>query len=179
MRKNVVVISSSLRVNSNSEILAKELVKGAKRNSNVELINLKDYEIQYCKGCLACQNTGRCVIDDGVKDIIDKVKNADVIVFTTPIYYYSISGQLKTLLDRLNPLYVSDYKFREIYLITTCADTDENAINGSKSVIEGWVECFPKSKLVKTFCGLDCNLGKDVLQHQELLDGVRKIGEKI
>ena len=124
MRKNVVVISSSLRVNSNSEILAKEFVKGAKRNSNVELINLKDYEIQYCKGCLACQNTGRCVIDDGVKDIIDKVKNADVIVFTTPIYYYSISGQLKTLLDRLNPLYVSDYKFREIYLITTCADTE-------------------------------------------------------
>ena len=74
MKKNVVVISSSLRVNSNSEILAKELVKGAKKNNNVELINLKDYEIHYCKGCLACQSTGRCVIEDGVKDIIEKVK---------------------------------------------------------------------------------------------------------
>ena len=179
MKKNVVVISSSLRVNSNSEILAKELVKGAKKNNNVELINLKDYEIHYCKGCLACQSTGRCVIEDGVKDIIEKVKNADIVVFATPIYYYSVSGQLKTLLDRLNPLYVSDYKFREIYLITTCADTDENAINGSKVAIEGWVECFPKSKLVKTFCGISCNLGKEALQHQELLDEVGKIGENI
>ena len=88
MKKNIVVISSSLRINSNSEILAKEFVKGAEKNNNVELINLKDYEINFCKGCLACQSTGKCIIDDGVKDIIEKVENADVVVFSTPIYYY-------------------------------------------------------------------------------------------
>lgn len=179
MKKNIVVISSSLRINSNSEILAKEFVKGAEKNNNVELINLKDYEINFCKGCLACQSTGKCIIDDGVKDIIEKVENADVVVFSTPIYYYSIAGQLKTLLDRLNPLYIANYKFREVYLITACADEDANAINGSKVAIEGWVECFPKSKLVKTFCGGGCNLGKEVLQHQDLLDKVRKIGENV
>lgn len=180
MGKNVVVISSSLRINSNSEILAKEFVKGAeKNNNNVELINLKDYEINYCQGCLACQNTGKCVIDDDINDIINKVKNAEVVVFASPIYYYSISGQLKTLLDRLNPLYISDYKFREVYLIVACADENDTAINGSKVVIEGWVECFPKSKLVKTFCGVGCNLGKEVLQHQDLLDKVRNIGENV
>lgn len=179
MEKNVVVISSSLRIGSNSEIFAKEFIKGAERNNNVELINLKDYDINYCKGCLACQSTGKCVIEDDVKEIIEKVKNADVVVFATPIYYYSISGQLKTLLDRLNPLYISNYKFREIYLITTCADTDENAIDGSKVAIEGWVQCFPKSKLVKTFCGIGCNLGKDALEQQEQLVKVRKMGENI
>ena len=179
MGKNVVVISSSLRINSNSEILAKEFVKGAEKNNNVELIDLKDYKINYCKGCLACQNTGKCVIDDGVKDILNKVKNADVVVFASPIYYYSISGQLKTLLDRLNPLYISDYKFREVYLLTACADENENAINGSKVTIEGWLKCFPKSKLVKTFCGVGCNSGKEVLQHQELLDKVRNMGENV
>lgn len=179
MGKNVVVISSSLRVNSNSEIFAKEFIKGAEKNNNVELINLKDYEINYCKGCLACQSTGKCVINDGVKEIMEKVKKADVVVFSTPIYYYSVSGQLKTLLDRLNPLYISDYKFREVYLITACADEEENTINGSKVAIEGWVECFPKSKLVKTFCGVGCNLGKEAFQHQDLLEKIRKIGENV
>lgn len=179
MTKNVVIISSSLRNNSNSEIFAKEFVRGAEKNNNVELINLKDYEINFCKGCLACQHTGKCIINDGVKDIIGKVENADVIVFSTPIYYYSIAGQLKTLLDRLNPLFAKDYKFREVYLITACADEDENAINGSKIAIEGWVECFPKSNLVKTFCGIGCNLGNEALQKNELLDKVRKMGENV
>lgn len=179
MRKNVLVITSSLRTNSNSEVLAKQFVKGAEKNNNVELINLKDYEINFCKGCLACQNTGKCVINDEVKDIIDKVKNSEVLVFGTPIYYYSVSGQLKTLLDRLNPLYVSDYKFRDVYLLTTCADEDKNAINGSKIVIEGWVECFPKSKLVGTLCGTNCNFAKDVYSQDEFLEKAIKMGESV
>ena len=49
-------------------------------------------------------------------DIMAKVKNAEVIVYATPIYYYEMCGQMKTLLDRLNPLYSADYLFRDIFI---------------------------------------------------------------
>lgn len=57
------------------------------------LISLKGKNIEFCKGCLACQQTGNCVIKDDVQEIMDKVLNADVVVWATPIYYYEMSGQ--------------------------------------------------------------------------------------
>ena len=115
MSKKVVVLSTSLRNNSNSELLAKSFVEGAKKSGNeVEYITLKNKNIRFCTGCLTCQKTGRCVIKDDVTDIMDSVLNADVVVWATPIYYYEMSGQMKTLIDRLNPMYSKDYKFSSL-----------------------------------------------------------------
>lgn len=120
MKKKVLIISTSLRGGSNSEILAKECEKGAKAaGHDVQFLSLKEKEVKYCIGCLSCQRNGSCVLKDDVADVLELVKNTEVIVFATPIYYYEMSGQMKTLLDRLNPLYASDYAFREIYLIAT------------------------------------------------------------
>lgn len=114
MSKNVLVISSSLRKGSNSEMLADEFLKGAKEaGHNAEKLSLAGKTINFCIGCLSCQKTHKCVIDDDSREITEKMLNADVIVFATPVYYYSVCGQLKTLLDRANPLYPSDYKFRD------------------------------------------------------------------
>lgn len=78
------------------------------------------------------------------------MKQADVLVFATPIYYYELSGQMKTMLDRANPLYFIDYAFRDVYLLTTAADQDdmtpERAVNG----LEGWISCFEKAGLAGT-----------------------------
>ena len=107
----VLVISTSLRAKSNSDIMTECLVKGAKAAGHeVEQISLKGKELKFCIGCLACQKTQKCVLKDDAVWIAEKVKNADTLVFATPIYYYEMSGQMKTLLDRLNPLYPSDYK---------------------------------------------------------------------
>ena len=65
--KNVVVISSSLRNGSNSKILAKEFITGASIKHNVEYISLKDISLKFCIGCLSCQKTGKCVINDDVR----------------------------------------------------------------------------------------------------------------
>ena len=103
--KKVLVISSSLRLRSNSEALADEFIRGAAEAGNeVEKITLKDKEIHFCKGCLNCQKTQKCVIKDDTPAIVEKMHDADVIAFATPIYYYEMCGQLKTLLDRANPL---------------------------------------------------------------------------
>ncbi|MGM9994290.1 MAG: flavodoxin family protein [Candidatus Avigastranaerophilus sp.] len=149
--KNVVIISSSLRRNGNSSVMAQAFEKGAKdAGNNVQLINLKDIELNFCKGCFVCQNLKKCIINDGINDILDTVRTADVLVFATPIYYYSISGQLKTFLDRLNPLYTIGHNFKEIYLLAAAADNDDSSVDGAKKEIQGWIDCFDGVKFVKT-----------------------------
>ena len=82
MGKSVLIISTSLRGGSNSDILAKECEKGAmEAGHEVEYISLKGKEIKYCIGCLSCQSKGTCVLTDDVAEIMDKVKNAEVVVF--------------------------------------------------------------------------------------------------
>ena len=94
---NVLVISTSLRAKSNSDILAERLIAGANdAGHEVEYISLKGKEIKFCIGCLACQKTQRCVQKDDAVEIAEKVRNADTLVFVTPIYYYEMSGQMKT-----------------------------------------------------------------------------------
>ena len=148
MVKKVLIISTSLRGGSNSDILANECAKGAKEaGHDVELLSLKGKDIKYCIGCLSCQRTGICVLKDDVADIMAKVKNAEVVVYATPIYYYEMCGQMKTLLDRLNPLYSTDYLFRDIYMIATAAENEESAFEKAYNGLQGWVDCFEKASL--------------------------------
>lgn len=148
MSKKILVISTSLRKTSDSDTLAEQFVKGARQAGHeVEKIRLSGKEIKFCQGCLSCLKTNRCVIHDDADEIVQKMKDTDVLVFATPIYYYEMSGQMKTLLDRANPLYSSDYKFRSVYLIATAAEDSVTACQRAENGLEGWVECFPKAHL--------------------------------
>ncbi len=153
--KKVIVISTSLRHGSNSDLLANQFVLGAKEAGNdVEKISLVGKNIQFCKGCLACQKLGRCVIGDDVNSIMEKVLRAEVVVWATPIYYYEMSGQMKTLIDRMNAMYEQDYSFRDVYLLTTAAEDDEQTPKRAETGLTGWIDCYPKSRLAGTlFCG--------------------------
>ena len=64
------------------------------------------------------------------------------MVFATPVYYYEMSGQLKTFLDRMNPLYGRDNRFREVYLLASAADTEASAMDGAAKGVQGWIDCF-------------------------------------
>ena len=148
MTKKVLVISTSLRNQSNSEILADSFIEGTKAAGNaVEKISLKGKKIEFCKGCLACQESRRCVIQDDAIVIAEKMKLADVIVFATPIYYYEMSGQMKTLFDRANSLYSSDYAFRDIYFLSSAAEEEEGVDERAIFGLEGWIACFEKASL--------------------------------
>jgi multimeric flavodoxin WrbA len=149
MSKKILIISTSSRNGSNSDTLAEEFAKGAREAGHeVEKVSLMGKKIQFCQGCLACQKTKRCVIhDDADKLVQEKMLHADVLVFATPIYYYEMSGQMKTLLDRANPLYPSDYAFRDVYLIAAAAEDGDEVWSRAVGGLEGWIECFPKSHL--------------------------------
>ena len=101
MNKKVLIISSSPRKGGNSETLAAAFAKGAREAGNqVETVYLREKQVGFCKGCFACLKLGHCVIQDDAVEIAAKMHNADVLVFATPVYYYCVSGQLKTMLDR-------------------------------------------------------------------------------
>lgn len=153
--KKVVVISTSLRAHSNSNALAEQFAKGAKASGNeVEFISLRDKKINFCIGCLSCQKTGTCIFADDVIAIMDSVLNADVICWATPIYYYEMSGQMKTLIDRMNAMYRKDYRFRDIYLLTTATEDEEDTPKRTESGLQGWIDCYEKSTLKgHLFCG--------------------------
>ena len=153
--KKVVVISTSLRPGSNSNALAERFAEGAKAAGNeVEFISLRGKEIKFCIGCMSCQKTGSCVFKDDVPAIMDSVLNADVVCWATPIYYYEMSGQMKTLIDRMNAMYKQDYQFRDVYMLTTAADDDEQTPKRAEAGLTGWTDCYPKSRLAGTlFCG--------------------------
>ena len=151
----VLVITTSLRAKSNSDRLAEELIRGAKdAGHEVELVSLKGKEIRFCIGCLSCQKTQKCVLKDDAVRIAEKVKEAETLVFATPIYYYEMSGQMKTLLDRLNPLYPSDYKFRKVYMLSVAAEDGDDVSEKAVSGLQGWVDCFEKAEFAGSlFCG--------------------------
>ena len=169
MGKRILILSSSPRKGGNSETLAASFAKGAQDSGNeVELIYLREKQYGFCKGCFACQELGYCVIKDDAAEIIAKMHDADVLVFASPVYYYSISGQLKTMLDRANPLYDTDYAFTKAYFLATAAENEKGTAEGSIKAIQGWVDCFPRCELKETvFAGGVNDIG-DIKGHPAL-----------
>lgn len=177
MAKKVLIISTSLRGGSNSEILAKECERGALvAGHEVEFITLKNKDIKFCIGCLACQSKGSCVLKDDVADIMAKVKEAEIVVYATPIYYYEMSGQMKTLLDRLNPLFSTDYKFRDIYMIATAAENDESAFEKAYNGLQGWVDCFDKATLKGIVTGGGIDDANTATDHSDIMKKAYEFG---
>ncbi len=176
----VVIITTSLRARSNSDILAEKVAEGAKAAGHeVEVISLKDKTINFCRGCLACQKTFQCVTKDDAVEIAERVKEADTLVFATPIYYYEMSGQMKTLLDRLNPLYPSDYKFRNVYMLMTAAEDEAPVCEKAVSGLKGWIDCFGKAEFKGSlFCGGINDMGEAAEKNKEL-EEAHEFGEKL
>jgi Multimeric flavodoxin WrbA len=179
--KKIFIVSSSLRVGSNSEILASEFARGAKDAGNdVYFYSLKDKKINFCHGCLGCNNNFKCIQKDDITfELLERFRTSDVICFATPVYYYEMSGQLKTFIDRLNPLYGREHNFKYIYIITNCGEDDENAAKRTHDGIKGWMDCFDGLTEVNWFNSYGVNASKEILTNKILLKEVYEAGKKI
>ena len=178
--KKVIVISTSLRRGSNSDMLADKFVEGAVSAGNdVEKISLVGKDIRFCTGCFGCQKLGKCVIKDDVNDIMEKVLEADVVAWATPIYYYEMSGQMKTLLDRGNPLFVADYRFRDVYFFASAAEDEDYVPQRAISGLEGWIECFPKARLAGSVFGGGVTATGEMKEHPEKLQAAYALGKSL
>ena len=180
MSKKVLVISASPRKGGNSETLADEFIAGAREAGHqVEKVVLYDKAIGFCRGCLACQKTRRCVIEDDAEVIREKMLTVEVIAWATPIYYYEMCGQMKTMIDRSNPLFPADYAFRDIYLLATAADGEEKAMDGAIKGLQGWIDCFEKSSLAGVVKGLGVDETGAIHNFPEVKKAARDMGGKV
>ena len=97
----------------------------------------------------------------------------DVLVFATPVYYYCVSGQLKTMLDRANPLFDTDYVFTKAYLLATAAEDAPETFAGTEKAVQGWVDCFPRCALVDTVFAGGVNGVGEIAGHAALEQAYR------
>lgn len=95
-------------------------------------------------------------------EILPKMQQADVICFASPVYFYDICGQLKTFLDRTNPLFPAEYNFTDIYFLLTAADTEQFASEGPLKGLQGWIDCFENAGLKGVVCGFGAEKAGDV-----------------
>lgn len=143
MNKKVLVLSSSPRKGGNSDLLCDQFTSGAKESGNdVEKIFLKDKKINYCTGCGGCiDRKGKCSQKDDMNEVLDKMVEADVIVMATPVYFYTMCAQMKTLIDRTCARY-TEINNKQFYFIVTAADDNIPAMERTVEEFRGFTYCL-------------------------------------
>jgi multimeric flavodoxin WrbA len=143
MSKKVLVLSSSPRKGGNSDLLCDQFMKGAQdAGHDAEKIFLKDHKINYCTGCGTCLNGKKpCPQKDDMAEILEKMIAFDVIVMATPVYFYTMCGQMKTMIDRVCSRY-TEISNKEFYFILTAADTNKSAMERTVESFRGFTSCL-------------------------------------
>lgn len=147
MAKKVLLLVSSPRQGGNSDLLGDQFLLGAKEaGHDTAKICLRDKKINYCLACDACRNNGgHCVQQDDMAEILDRMMAADVLVLATPVYFYTMAAQMKTLIDRVYARY-TDLKNKELYYIATAADDRKEALDRTMEGFRGFLACLPGAK---------------------------------
>lgn len=184
--KRIAVIKTSPHRRGNSNILAKRFIEGASEAGNdIVEIDINDYKLNFCKGCYgtgsakACTACGTCWQDDDANKICNMIQDCDAIVFATPIYFYSVSGQMKVLLDRTVQLYGADYRYRDIYLIATCEAGGKFAMDGAIKTLQGWMDCMPGTTLKGVVYGTSTLAPGSVKDHTSVMAEAYEMGMKV
>lgn len=164
MNKNVLIISSSDRRGGNSDTLCDRYAAGARdAGHRVEKIRLADHNINFCRGCHACAVTGKCVQQDDMAPLIDKLRAADVVVLASPVYFYAICARLKNFIDRTVVLYpYRGFAGKKWQLILTAEDDNPAAMQHAIGDFQGFMECMEEPVITEPILGLAARDAGDI-----------------
>ena len=164
MSKKIVVITGSPRKNGNSFAMTDAFIKAAEEKGNtVTRFDAALKKVGGCRACETCYSTGKaCTFDDDFNTIAPAILEADVIVFTMPVYWYSIPAQIKGVIDRIFSFVVSgkDISGKECALITCCEEEDMSVMDGVR---------IPMERM--------CALNKWKMVGEVLIPGVLNVGD--
>ncbi len=142
----ILAISSSPRKGGNSDALCDEFLKGAAASGHeVQKIRLTEKKISPCAACCGCAESRVCVQKDDMAEVLDALKAAEVIVLASPVYFYSVCAQMKTMIDRC----LADYQAirdKTFYLIVTAADPQHSAADETLADFRGFLRCLPGAR---------------------------------
>lgn len=140
MGKKIVVITGSPRKNGNSFAMTEAFIKAAEEKGHtVTRFDAALKSVDGCRACETCFKTGKaCSFDDDFNTIAPAILEADAVVFTMPVYWYSIPAQIKGVIDRLFSFVVGgkDISGKECGLITCCEEEDMSVMDGVRIPIE-------------------------------------------
>lgn len=165
MGKKILVLHGSPRKHGNTELLCSAFSKGASEAGHkIQSISICSKQIGGCLGCGACQrNGGNCVQQDDMTEIYGAMTEADVIVFASPVYFYTWTAQIKTVLDRT---YAIEQKLADkvFYLLSAGAAPSEEYMETMKRCFEQYVGCFRagENRVGGIVFGLSANRPKDL-----------------
>jgi multimeric flavodoxin WrbA len=111
----------------------------------VEKVIVAEKKINYCKGCYGCRGDGKCVQKDDMAQILDSMTAADVIVLATPVYFYTMCAQMKTVIDRTVARYTKITN-KDFYFIVTAADSRKAALERTIEGFRAFTSCLPGAK---------------------------------
>jgi len=183
-KRKVLIVLGSPRKKGNSATLAAELEKGVIAKGNeAEVVYLHDLGIEACRGCDYCKKADNgCVIDDNMQKLYPKIIDADSIVFATPVYWFSMSAQLKLFMDRCYALFKDGtqvFKGKKVAVVMTYADEDVFG-SGGVNVLRTFQDSFRflKSEFVGTIHGSAWKAG-EISANEKLMKKAFALGEKL
>mgnify|MGYP005753166837 FL=1 len=140
MSKKIVVITGSPRKSGNSFAMTDAFIKAAEsKGHTVTRFDAAMMKIEGCRACETCFKSGKaCSFDDDFNTIAPAILDADAVVFTMPVYWYSIPAQIKGVIDRLYSFCVAgkDIAEKECALIACCEEEDMSVLDGVRIPIE-------------------------------------------
>lgn len=166
--KNILVIQGGGRVNGNTSQLVDAFIRGAiEARHFVEKISLNKTEVKGCIGCNACRYGKPCVQKDGFNELVPKIKSADLIVFASPLLFWTLSSKIKAFIERFYCIAEEDsnpplgryerYPIKDAALLMTSADnffwTYEQAVSYYKFAIINYIGFHDKGMLLAGGCG--------------------------
>ncbi|MDE5856547.1 MAG: flavodoxin family protein [Anaeroplasmataceae bacterium] len=173
MSKKIVVITGSPRKNGNSFAMTEAFIKTVEANGHtVTRFDAAMKNIGGCHACTTCFKTGKaCSFDDDFNVLAPSILEADVVVFTTPVYWYSFPAQIKGVIDRLFSFCVAgkDVSGKECALITCCEEDDLSVMDGVRVPYERTIALLKWKSVGEVLIPSVLNVG-DI----EKTDGVQK-----
>ena len=121
----ILVLNGSVRRDGNTELLVQSFAEGARKNNSVEIVSVADFKVNPCIGCNSCfkREGNACFQNDGMTEIYQKLKETDILVIASPVYFYGISAQLKAVIDRLHTPMRNSFPIKKLALILVGAAT--------------------------------------------------------
>lgn len=190
--KNILVVQGGGRINGNTSQLADSFIQGAKEAGHtVEKISLNKNEVKGCIGCNACRYGKPCVQRDDFNEMVPKIKAADLIVFASPLLFWTLSSKIKAFIERFYCMAEEDpnppfgryerYPLKDAALLMTSADdffwTYEQAVSYYKFTIINYIGFRDKGMLLAGGCG-DTN-GKPQIAKTDHLREAYDFGKNI
>ena len=180
----ILALSASPHLNGNSARLVDEVLAGARETgAEGERIDLNTLQIRGCQGDYACKKHGRCGVKDDMQVLYDKIDAADAVVFASPVYGFTVSAQLKTVLDRM-------FSYLNMDLTTRISPAKRSALilaqgQADSQAFMPFLEAVPRSLGMLGFGKTEVLVGAglyavtDAAQQPELLSRARDLGRRL